>query len=440
MNKRITGLFVIAVMLVSIGLNGCKTSPNTSSGSQNSTVSEENITLRLFTSMSDESPASKAFRDRVALFMEQNKNITVLDESINDEASFNNKWKAAVATGNVPDLFSNYGGAKNKEYARNKVFADISAEVNADTQWRDAFKPTLLNTWEYSDIPGIYGIPYEFYATALFYNKDLFAQINSEPPKTLDEFKIVSDKFIAKDIIPMAIGEKDFFKGTHLFTLLVLKKFGTQIMQDLASRTVKYDSPEIIDIFTQMNDMNKKGYLGKNIVGVDYNAENALFLNEKTAMHFDGSWFLSEAEGSSIASKIGITGFPYYTDKPANKDTWMGGSGAGISISGAINGNQRAAAIKLLKFVTSAEYFQYLQKTTKGGVYPVDFEASASDIGPVTASYITAISTVKAYSLEPNIYDLVPAVPVQLENSLQGLFAGGTPEKAAKEIADEAKK
>jgi raffinose/stachyose/melibiose transport system substrate-binding protein len=399
------------------------------------TAAPEKVTVRVFTRWSDASPASQAFRDRLAEFAKLNPTVTIQDESINDEASFNDKWKAFVATEDIPDVFQNYGGAQNADYVENDLFADLTPDFAADQAWKAGFLDLFAN-WQYAEKPGTYGVPYEFYAVGLFYNKDLLDKVGAQPPQTVDEFAAVSDKLLSAGIIPMAVGEKDNFKGDHLFTSLGLKKYGPDFFKNLASGAWKFDGPEALDVLTLMADWNNKGYLGENIVGVDYNAEKTLFLDGKSAMHFDGSWFLGEAEASPIKDKIGVVSFPSYSDKAENQDTWMGGAGAGLSINGALTGAQRDAAIALLKFVTSMDHFKYIQTATKGGAYPAKLESDPAVVGPVTIAYVDAVNTAKVFDTGTNAFK--NEVVAQLRDSIQGMFAGNTPEKAAAEIAEKA--
>lgn len=444
--KRVLGCVLSIVMLISmLSIVGCEkakqpvdTSAETSAETSGTTAAPaEEVTLRVFTRWSDASPASAAFRDRMAEFMKQNPAITIDDMSTNDEATFNDKWKASVATGDIPDVFQNYGGVTNADYVKNKLFADLGGDLDADKQWKEGFLDFFGN-WQYEGVQGIYGVPYEFYAVALFYNKDLLQKVNAEAPKTVKEFEEVSEKLKAAGIVPMAVGAKDKFKGAHLFSCLALKKHGTQLFPDIAGGKVKWDGAEVADIFTIMSDWNVKGYLGSNNVGVDYNAEKAMFFDEKTAMHYDGSWFLSEAEASTIKDKIGVVAFPGFDEKPEYKDTWMGGAGAGLSVSGALTGAKREAAVKFLKFVTSIEHFRAVQQASKGGVYPVKLEADPATTGPVTVAYSAAVKTAKQFSVEAGAF-VKPEVSAQIGDSIQGMFAGNSSEKAAKEIAAKVK-
>lgn len=421
----------IAVIMLAVGfLTGCA-SNSKEAGSGSVAKPEEEVTLKIFTRFSDSSPASVAFRERLQQFMDENPHITVIDESTNDENAFDNKWKTFIAIGDLPDLFQNYGGAVVADYVNNGMFAELDSYFADDPAWKESFLD-LFEIWQFDG--KTYGVPYEFYAVALFYNKELVAGAGAEVPATIEQFMQVSSQLKAQGIVPMAAGLKDVFKGSHLFVSLFVKRFGVEGMKKLGDRTYAYDGPEVMEIFRLMDEMNKNGFLGDSIVGVDYNAEKAMFLNGETAMHYDGSWFISEAESSEIQDKIGVVSMPYFEQSASYKDALMGGAGGGFSLSGFIEGPRKDAAVQLLKFLTSKEHFEYIQKASQGGVYPVKIDANPEWIGPVTVEYSRTVADTKQFT--PETYETEPEVISKWRQAMQGLFAGNSPEAAAKEIMD----
>lgn len=445
MVKRLIGLFLVFVMIVSIGLVGCGTqadnkAADTKASQQTDTAkdtkaADAKVNIRILTRLSSNQPNAVAFRDRVKEFQTKNPNITVEDLSIEDENSYNSKLKASVASGDVPELFATYGGASFVNYAKNGVAADLTDTLNGDKAWSDAFLPVFEN-FQFADVKGTYAVPYEFYAVALFYNKDLFAKIGAEPPKTIEEFEAVADKFKAAGIVPFALGDKDPWRGGHLIANLIDKKLGAQANQDIADRKLKYNDPSVAELFKLISDWNKKGYFGDKPATYDHNAEKAMFHSGKTAMHMNGSWYVPEASASPIADKIGVVPFPSFKDKPENKDVWMGGAGGAFAISGKAEPAKKDAAIKLLKFVTNMDAFKYYQKVQKGGVFPVKLESDPSVVDRLTVDYSNLLKTAK-FKAEVYSYDILPQMNDKVRNEIQGMLAGQDSKKTADNIQAE---
>jgi raffinose/stachyose/melibiose transport system substrate-binding protein len=428
MNKRISsGLLIFALIfagpiLASFGL-----------------AANQKIVLRILTRYSDNSLRSAALRDRTQEFMKLNPDIEIQDESVYDENIYNNKFKTAVATGDVQAIWQNYGGAAFKPYIDNKVVMNLEPYLTRDQKWSGAFIPFLFDMWRYDKVKGIYGVPLEFYSVAIYYNRDLFKRIDAAPPKTLEEFTEVCKKFRSIGIIPMKMGDKDNFRGGQLFTYLVLKKFGFQKIQDLVSRKAKWTDPDMVALLEMMKQWQDMGIFGENMVTTDNNEALQAFFDEKSAMTMDGSWAINQMIAGPIADKVGVFAFPYFKDRPQFKNVWFGGPG-GLSVSGSLSGAKKDAAIKLLKFLTSVDSFQQQLKVSKGDIFPVKMEADPTDVPPLMLEYQKALSAASDFRVEIEVYDPIPQLQDKVRNEIQGLFAGQGPQQTAQAIQDEISK
>lgn len=441
LNVLMALLLCIAVMVGCQGSTGDvqSTEANGGGGQEEGTTAakedkQEKVTLRVLTRWSDDIPQSVAFRERLDMFSEQNPNIKIENISVNDESAFNDKWKTSVATGDIPEVFQNYGGENFRLYVENNLLMDLTQVLNEDEAWKNDFLP-LFENWRFDSVEGVYGVPYEFYGIGIFYNKEIFETHGLEAPKTMKEFYAVSEALKEKGIIPMAMGAKDSWRGGHLFNNLLFKQHGFAMAKALGTREMRYDDPEVVEIFAMMQEMNDMGIFGENILGVDYNAEKAQFFNGETAMHMDGSWFLGEAAASEIAGVMGFIPFPSFEAHPEHAGVWQGG-GAGLSISGLVEGPQKEAAIKLLKFLSSKEHFAYLQAKAEGGVYPVKLD-KAEGIDPITVMYQEALSDATDVRGDVQQYDPLTQMVDKARNAIQGLFAGISPEDTGKELSNE---
>ena len=95
MNKKIAALALVSVLTMTTFLAACgKSNENSGSSPQQkespSANTEEKVTVRIMTRTAGTSTTVTAFQGLLNKFMEQNPNITVVDESLNDEAAFNN--------------------------------------------------------------------------------------------------------------------------------------------------------------------------------------------------------------------------------------------------------------------------------------------------------------------------------------------------------------
>lgn len=433
MNKKAMSIALVSLLTVSSLLAGCGNSKGTqeSATPAKEGAKEEKVTVRIMTRSAGTSPSVLAYQGLLKKFMAENPNITVVDESLNDEAAYNNKFKTGLATGSVPEIWMNYGGESFKEYAKN-VALDLEPYLKEDKKWAGDFLP-LLDTWKYNGQPGIYGVPTEFYSVAIYYNKELFQKAGIEAPKTVDEIPGLVEKFKALDVVPMAMGEKENFRGGHLLTNLSLKKYGFQKTQDLMSGTAKWNDPDMVSLMQTMKDWQGLGVFGKNIVTMDGNTATTMFFEGKSAMLFEGVWALSQMAASPIANKIGVIPFPGYKEKPEFKNNWFGGAG-GYSVSKEVKGAKLDATIKLVKYLTSVDAFKYYLKETKGGVYPVKMDVDPTSLDPISIQYMKALDSASDFKGEIEEYSPLLQLQDKVRNEIQGMFAGNSPQKTADAI------
>lgn len=418
MKKRVLAC-VLTVLTATSALVGC-------GGKQSAVDKDGKVTVKVLSRYSsDQGPDDIVFNKRIEEFMEANPDIIVEHEAIGDEATYNNMFKTAIATGDSPDLFVNYGGTQFKEYIENGLFLNLE-EVGAENkEWEDKYIKSMFDAWKFEGIDGYYGVPMSCFATGIYYNKDLFKENGIEAPKTIEEFEKACDTFISKGIVPFALGDKDNFRGAHLLANLALKRADFQYTKDIVDGKVKWDDPVMKEIFTLMSDWQKKGYFGENVTTMDTSAEQALFLNGTTPMHLNGSWFTNQVKNDAEKPEsIGFVPFPYFEKYPEFKGNWHSGTSEGISLA-ATNGPERLeASKKLLVYLTDKDAYNQSQEIAKGGIFPVTTMEDLADITPICKEFNEMFVDVTDTKLEPGDYAANPQLREDIRDSIQGMFAG----------------
>jgi raffinose/stachyose/melibiose transport system substrate-binding protein len=398
--------------------------------------SKGDVKIKVYTRWSGDEPLSAFFRQKVKDFNAQKKGIYVESEAIGSEDSYLDKLRTGFATGTPPNVFVEYGGSRIVDYVSSGSLVDLKPYLDKDPKWRDAFLP-LFDSWQYKEYPGTYGIPVVFYAVELYYNKEIFAKVGVQPPKTLDDFRAVSEKILKAGYIPCQIGEKDSWRGGHLLNNLVIKSFGAEGVAKLADRSLAYDSPEMVKLYAIIKEFNDKGYFGKNAVGVDNNAENTSFETGKSAMIYNGSWYLGNLTQSKILDKVGVVPFP--SINPKFSDSVQGGAADGFSVAKVKDQAQIDASVEFIKYVSNAEYFKGLEQVNKGGIYPVKFDSDPSVANALTIQFKDNLKNVKEFRSDIQNYDSASHMLETVRLAIQGLFIGKTPAQCGKEIVDKIK-
>ncbi|MDR1288274.1 MAG: extracellular solute-binding protein [Treponema sp.] len=394
-----------------------------------------NITVRIMTRWSDEAPYSVFWRGKIKEFNAQKNGVTIVDESLSDEASFLDKLRSSIATGNQPEVFIEYGGARIVDYVEAGILLDVQPSLDDDPAWRDSFLDDLFDKWRFADYPGTFGIPTQFYAVLLFYNKQMLARAGfNEPPADFDTWRRICDALLARGQQPMTLGEKSNWRAGHFFNNLIMKSYGAQAVTDLANRTLRYDDPRILKLFAVIKEFNEKGYWGPNAVGVDSATEDADFLTNKVAMCFQGSWYIPQITGDyeGDISNIGVARFPYID--PAYRNSYQGGTAESYSISkrsAAVND----ASVKVVKYFTNPDYWAEAEASNKGGLYVSKFTTLPGvTIDPVTMAAKALLADAKEFRDDVQTYDPESHMLDTVRAAVQGLFLGNSPEQAGREI------
>ena len=423
--RRLTLPLLIVGLAVAVGASGTQEAE-----------ADGTHTIRVQTRFATEAPHEVAFRELLQEFDDQRDDVVIVDESVGDETAFNDKLKTAIATGNVPDLVTTHGGALFRQYVEGGVYADLAPALNANPAWRDFFLP-LFENWTFDGLEGVYGVPYGFFGIGLFYNTAIFDRLGLEPPRTIAEFEVVADRLLAEGIVPMVIGNKSPWRGGHLLTNLMYKRFGFAKAQALADRTAQWTDPDVVAVLALIERWHERGYFGDNVVNGSYNEEQARFHNGDTAMHMDGSWYIGSATESAIGDEIGFVPFPYFAEYPEHRDVWMGGAAGGLSVSGTITAAKRELVLELLQHLTSPAAYAHIQQRVGGGVYPVRMQPDPAVVDALTVEYAAALETAAVMKTGIGSYDPLPQMLERTRNSVQGLFAGNSAQEAALEIQAE---
>jgi ABC-type glycerol-3-phosphate transport system substrate-binding protein len=189
----------------------------------------------------------------------------------------------------------------------------------------------------------------------------------------------------------------------------------------------------MINLYRIIKEFNDKGYWGPNAVGVNVETEDSDFLTNKVAMRFQGSWFIPQlvADYQGDISNVGIAPFP--SINPTFKDSWQGGTSESFSVSNRPATNE--AAMKVVKYFTSIEYWAGLEAYQKGGLYVSKFRTLPGvAIDPITVAAKELLISAKEFRSDIQNYDPESHMLDTVRSAIQGLFIGRTPEQVAQEI------
>lgn len=229
----------------------------------------------------------------------------------------------------------------------------------------------------------IYGIPVSSVDTRTFYfNKDLFARLGIEAPKTYSELVAAGKKLSAEDIQPVVAQGRNVRSWAAYYMAALAQTTDNEQLKKTASNlkgeTKFTDGPDVA-AFAKV-----KGFLDDDLLSlgaIDYDAEGmrAAFIGGRAGMYFAGSSDLSILEKNVTNFEIGTFVFPHFDDQPG-KAVPFGGTSNGLCLSArATNPAAAKAYIEFAstpdmatKILTPVVTFASSHKAVPGGDSPVD--------------------------------------------------------------------
>lgn len=160
-------------------------------------------------------------------------------------------------------------------------------------------------------------LPFELNIEGFWYNKQIFARNNLQPPTTWDELVQLAGHLQQKGIQPFSSSGIQGWPITRLIGNYLVRKLGPDAMENVKSGQTKLTDPAYVEAAQQVANLGKQGYFGKGVATLDYTPALDLFLQGKAAMLYMGSWaltdFNSTAEDKIGADNIGFLPFPNVT-------------------------------------------------------------------------------------------------------------------------------
>lgn len=354
-----------------------------------------------------------------------------------DDVQFYEKMRTAAATGNLHELFQNYGGSTIRSYVDSNLLLDLTAEFEADPEWRASF-PEMFSMWEFDSVDGVYGVPFTYFATILYCNTELFEQYGQEIPTTISEFEAVCDAFVEAGVTPIPRSGEGW-RWAHWATGMVMQKYGADLVYDLANRTKKYTDEEMMSIAQMFLDWQSKGYFGENIASLDSATEQLMFSTGKSPMIAIGTWQPENIimNNPDLLDKVEPVWFPYFDEHPELANGNMGGPNEGLCITKK-DDDTTAATLAFLKYLTSAESVSKMWEASPTALFACKTATMPENIDSLTKRCIDLVNSVNPVLFqEIDQYDPIAGMQDTLRNAYAGMMAGGTAEEAMQKVQQE---
>jgi multiple sugar transport system substrate-binding protein len=243
------------------------------------------------------------------------------------------KYSMGLVANELPDL----GVIDNPDMAsfiQMGLFEDITDRVN---QWgmADAYFPgplasTMLNGKNY-------GLPFTSNCLALFYDKDLFTELNIEVPETWNELLTVSKVLKTANRYPLALSAVKTEEGVFQYLPWYLST-GATVENPSSEEGIR--AMEFFEI------MIAEGVMSPEVISWDQSNVYRQFASGKAAMMVNGPWNISAVKRDAPELNFGIALVP----RDKQFASVLGGENIGIIKGGNVDG-----AWDFLKYYSSAQ-------------------------------------------------------------------------------------
>lgn len=277
--KKVLSLLIVFLVAISFSFAG---------GSQDSaSASGDAVKLKMGSWRTDDVQQMKAVLQE---FSKDYPNIEV-DFQPTNPPDYNATLRLQLTSGTGPDVMYARSFATGEALFNDGYFADVSALEGL----KDNYDEGTRAPWATADGTS-FAIPFAAVSHGIYYNKDIFAELNLSAPKNWDDFLNICQTIKDAGYIPLANALGDEWDIAEVVLMSIAPNFigGYEGRLAYDKGEKEFNGPEVVALFEAMASLTP--YLPKGFEGLGYNDSNALFATGQAAMYFDGSWTIGTFE------------------------------------------------------------------------------------------------------------------------------------------------
>jgi len=411
---RLATAGVAAAALVT--MTACSSGLGGGSSSSGAAGGGESKTLTLL--VGNDPTTVKAAKAVVEAFQQANSGVTVKTDTRPGGTQGDNLVKTKLSTGDMQDVFWYNSGSLLQALNPSQTLVDLTNDPvmqNVDP----SFLPSVTQGGK------VYGVPQgTAMGGGILYNKDVYAKLGLQIPKTWAEFEANNEKIKAAGITPVI----ETFKAPDTWTsqLFVLADFynvqlaNPNFAKDYTANKVKYATdPAAVKGFEKLAEVQAKGYVNSNY-GSAAMVQGMKMLASGKGAQFPLLTFPVGTLPKDQQQKIGFFGIPGDDASKAGATIWEPGAAYIVKSS-----KNLELAKKFLTFMASpagAEAYSKGQPPT--GPYLIKGATLPADAPPVAKDIQTYIDS---KNVSPALEFLSPVKGPSLEQITVAVGTGQTP-------------
>ena len=304
----------IIIILAFICMVGCASSSNVSEEDENESYqSSEKVSLTVLMpgSLNDEEIV-KIVQEMAEDFNADNPYHAEMKVETYENEQYKLNLATMMAKNSTIDVFFTWEGGFLKPYVDSGKVYEIGKEFNKDPQWKMKFGLDENCFEEVTFDGGIYAVPFTWTTAVMYYNTRIFEEQKLKVPETYDEFieicKVLSDA----EILPLALAGSDAWMPGEFLQQVVNGIGGMELYHGTVNGTSAWNDILYVRAAKEFARLLEGNYLPEDFLDLTQDEGRDLFINEKAAMYFMGTWDLAllTNETSPVSKNIGIFPLP----------------------------------------------------------------------------------------------------------------------------------
>jgi raffinose/stachyose/melibiose transport system substrate-binding protein len=230
----------------------------------------------------------------------------------------------------------------------------------------------------------VYGVPLEMSTFQVYYNKDIFAKQQLQPPASWDQMIADARKLQAAGITPFAAAGKDtWLLPLYDETFAATRYGGPAFEKKVLAGQAKFTDPDYVAALDVLNQL--KPYFPKDQMGLGESDVQTLFATGKAAMIPEGSFALGPLKAINPNLNLGVFNPPPPPGALVGKPLQVGWVDASYGLNA--KSKHRTEALELLRWMTTPEFGQLVADQLKQVSLVKGVQSSDPLLGAMVSAY-----------------------------------------------------
>ncbi|WP_320129320.1 extracellular solute-binding protein [uncultured Sphaerochaeta sp.] len=281
----------------------------------------------------------------------------VLDSEYASGEAFHQKFQAMAASGQMPDVFTVYGGARTAYITEAGLAMDIGKEYLTDdfkSQFSAATWATQGKNGEFWMVPPSLAVCHTVYS-----NDALLKQLGLSFPATYEEWLAQIPVIKKAGYYPVSMGNKDqWVVNSWLLSLLVDRLGGPEWFMNAAKGKASFTEKPFVRSLEIIKEMTDKGIFSPGVNQMSNSEADQEFYQGKSVYLIDAGWRTSGMDkdlSATMQSDISMHVFPEISGE-VRHNTSTATVSEGFGINAKLKGTEKAdAAWKFIQYYNGAE-------------------------------------------------------------------------------------